>query len=264
MKQYLGFLACASALILTVLGCGGSGGGTSTDGSTSGGGSTFTLGGSLVVNGGQNTSSSAVAAGTHTVSLSDQQSHTTSFANMYLPFPLEGFQGCTIIRAGSKLFAGTYSGADAVWINGVGNEVSMTLASNGALTKDVALPFGTSVRLPVTANGGLNFSGGVRVAIDASVIGNNTQDVTLTLTSSATNVPTAGNTKDVNGSLSFSGGSTTANTFATVDVTCVNSAGTEGLSFSGGTPAPSKTVEITGQVKGSSFTSNHVDYSVGL
>lgn len=264
-------IICGLLLALIVTACGGGGsvsttGTTATTSTTSGGGA-FTLSGNMVVNGGQLLSASAVTAGTQTIVLVDTRNHNATFTNVLLPLPISGFSYVTVVRAGSKLFGGTYTSRTAQCLDRhTGIQGTLPLNADGTLAQDIAIDEQASIIvLPVSSDGALTFSNGVRVSFFVSSLADNTHDVTLTANTSATNIPAGNNQNNITGTVSFSGGGT-ANTTGQVNYSFHNSLGTIDISCAGATPPPNKSSVITGTITGSGLPidTTLVSYSVAF
>jgi len=172
--------------------------------------------------------------------------------------------GVTIIRAGSQLFAGTYSSKTAQCVNQqTGVQASVPLNSDGTLAQDTAFDTHSYLLLPVTASGGLTFTNGVQAVVNASLIANNAKDVTLTFKTPSTAVPSGSAENNIAGTLSFSGGET-LNSGADLTLACSNSTQTAAMECTASTIAPNKTVAVTGLIEGSSFSASSIKYQFAL
>ena len=256
---------------LVIYGCGGHNGspgagtGGSTAGTTSGstagttGSSSFAMSGKAMFNGGYWLTGS-YPAGTETLTLSDSQGDITAFKNIFVPLALNG-GSATIIRAGSLLFKGTYTAATAQCVNFQGQTAPVPLNSDGTLAKDIAID--GHLIIPVSAAGALTFSNGIEIDPTASLIGNNTQDVTVTYSSDAADVPSGNGSNNLTGTIAFSGGGT-ANTQLALGITFISSNPSCHLTLGGTTFPPSRTIGATGQIVGSQlpFASGLIQYQI--
>ncbi len=239
----------AVALALMLSGCGGEGGTFVPSGGT-GGTTAFTLGASVKMNGGQLQTGTAppMTSGTYTFALRDNSGNTTTFPGVYLAVP-STFTTYNIMRAGSKLFDGTYSSQVAIVHDQAGHQGTISLNPDGTLAEDVATTLGQQIVLPVVSDGPLQFQGGITVSPNITV-SNNTQDVLVTLTTAQATLQSG----SFAGALSLSGGGT-PNTFAKVELDCqgASSLNPANLFLDGTTVPPSKSAAVQGTVSGSNL-----------
>ena len=193
-----------------LFGCGGAGGGGS---SSSAGGANASFSGQFTVTGG-NLVASTTAGATQTVQVTDSQGNTFTFPSVFSPDTLNILNTgqVTIIKAGSKLFAGHYTSQTATYIDtGDGITTPVPLTSTGAIAHDMVVSINGEIQLPIDTVGSFSFPNGIQIGL--STLFNVVQNATISASGSATLSPSGSAGTDVSTTLTFNGGGSPLGTF---------------------------------------------------
>lgn len=192
-----------------MIGCGGGGPAASSltgggsGGTGSSGGSSFAVSASMTMNGGGIPildGLEQIPAGTDNITLADSHGNTRTFSGVLAPVDLSSRGQFVILRKGSLIVKGAYSGTTATYV-GQNATGTFPLNADGTLAQDTAIAHGDIVILPVTAIGALTFQNGVTCTFN-ELISDNSKDITLVVQTSSASVPSGGAQNSFSGQIS--------------------------------------------------------------